>query len=651
MSDNPEETVTLHLPLSVCQALLRHFESLEELDEATRRTYCYLRDCVEDISQTMWSSPLRLRRRYNTNGLYNPYAHHDFDTMNYPYSTNLGQPSGSTDLDSITNMLSLEEQQEDTGFVALYTFYIYIPSDTSSISFHLFHIVYFGIPNTYTHNTKVFVKIGMAERERERGKQRKKLGHRHRMATTVVYYNGKRNFGGTSHTIQFPSPVAFDDTNQAFEETESPTSRAPNHDHISPLSSRWLGKQRAFTEPDASTALTPPGGDSFRNIQPPHTPSQPSGDAWSSPMSPLTPEAVVALQLATARNHIEDNAEDGQTRGRTATCGRKKGARRSTKDKKRREVPQAAERDFNQLFPQDGPEEEPQREEEGEGHGGQDLDVDMDVFNLDMEFNIDLGEGEGSGRGQASGSQQQEDHSGGPGAVGHGGGGGGGAGEGGGSSRQEHEGQDVNPRTDDGPVAETGLLSDHAIAMISELASFCQLLNTPTESLTMPAIEAYLTVSSVLCPTAEDLAEESASSLVLLAHRCYMREREHASVFFNYAISVILFRLSIQNTMTKNPKKYPHRSKIFTELSPLVGKSTKMLERYAAEGAKLCLLAGAGPYVKEPLGDPQGDQIIDDIIPAIGKLRKKFSFTIPTMYEDQTQRYYSLPSGPLDCQD
>ena len=46
--------------------------------------------------------------------------------------------------------------------------------------------------------------------------------------------------------------------------------------------------------------------------------------------------------------------------------------------------------------------------------------------------------------------------------------------------------------------------------------------------------------------------------------------------------------------MTKNPEKYSTRSKVLAEIAPVAGTSIRNLELYVAEGAKLCLLAGAG---------------------------------------------------------
>ena len=50
-----DDIVTLLLPLEVCQALLCHFESLDELNEPMRLAYSQLHDCVENLTQSVWN--------------------------------------------------------------------------------------------------------------------------------------------------------------------------------------------------------------------------------------------------------------------------------------------------------------------------------------------------------------------------------------------------------------------------------------------------------------------------------------------------------------------------------------------------------------------------------------------------------------------
>ncbi|TFK58059.1 hypothetical protein BDN72DRAFT_907127 [Pluteus cervinus] len=243
-------------------------------------------------------------------------------------------------------------------------------------------------------------------------------------------------------------------------------------------------------------------------------------------------------------------------------------------------------------------------------------------------------------------------------------------------------------QANNGPVAEVAILSQNGIYVISELASFSRLLNVPPDSMTRPCLEAYLAAAAVLSPTSQDLLEESSTSLVTLANRCKISERSHATAFFNYAMSVIIFRLSIQNAMAKDPTTYSTRSKVLIEIAPIAGTSVRNLELYVAEGAKLCLLAGAGSIYllvlfaccldkkqlkmltgdmtarlaslircpkkvddKVHTDDVLGNQLIEDIIPAIAVLRRKFPFTIPTMYQEKTQDLYKIGPGPLNCQD
>ena len=46
-----------------------------------------------------------------------------------------------------------------------------------------------------------------------------------------------------------------------------------------------------------------------------------------------------------------------------------------------------------------------------------------------------------------------------------------------------------------------------------------------------------------------------------------------------------------------------------------------------------------------------GDLVINDIIPAVGALRRRFPFTLPTMFDQQAQGVYDIQPGPLNCQD
>ncbi|TFK59405.1 hypothetical protein BDN72DRAFT_905877 [Pluteus cervinus] len=228
------------------------------------------------------------------------------------------------------------------------------------------------------------------------------------------------------------------------------------------------------------------------------------------------------------------------------------------------------------------------------------------------------------------------------------------------------------------PVAERQALSDFAKTLITRVSMHFDRLLLDDPSLFNPRdVMDYL--DRIFADQHHLSGQNELQGLAKVAHDCYAIEQMENFLRFMYMIKIITFRVGVHNEAAHNGQS---RQSVLKELqkkgeSVLSALSISTLERYIVEASKACLLLGAGSIyfvamfawaatkaelsgltstdairlaalIRCPDDSTHGKLIQESVIPGVDYLRRRYSFSLPSLYTELNRWCFDCPQI-VDC--
>ncbi|TFK59691.1 hypothetical protein BDN72DRAFT_905623 [Pluteus cervinus] len=228
------------------------------------------------------------------------------------------------------------------------------------------------------------------------------------------------------------------------------------------------------------------------------------------------------------------------------------------------------------------------------------------------------------------------------------------------------------------PVAERQALSQLAKTLITRIAIHFDKVTLGDLSLFNPH-EVMDFFDHIFSDRRHLSSHNELQGLAKVAHDCYGIEQMGNVLRFMYMMKIITFRIGVHNEAAHNGQA---RKSVLRQLRKngddvLSSLSIGTLERYVVEGSKVCLLLGAGSIyfvgmfawvatkaelsdltstdairlaalIRCPDDSTHGKLVRESIIPGIDYLRRRYPFSLPSLYTELNRWRFDCPEM-IDC--